>query len=255
MTDNPPLIVAALYKFVPLTDLAHIRARVLDLCRAQHIFGTLLLAPEGLNGTLAGTRAGIDALLLHLRSLPGCADIGHKESPAPTMPFKRLKVRLKKEIVTMGVPDIDPAHIVGTYVAPQDWNALLDDPEIVLIDTRNDFEISYGTFDNAINPATTAFGEFPGWFDTHQPEFAGRKIAMFCTGGIRCEKATAYARSKGFEQVYHLQGGILKYLETVPEKGSKWRGDCFVFDERIALGHGLTPKREERAPDTDHPED
>jgi UPF0176 protein len=238
MTDGP-FIVAALYKFVPVEDVAAVRAHLLEVCRVQQVRGTLLVAPEGLNGTLAGTRVGIDTVLVAIRALPGCAEIEHKESCAVTMPFKRLKVRLKREIVTMGVPDIDPVHRVGTYVEPQQWNALISDPDVVVIDTRNDFEIGHGTFENAINPHTASFGQFPAWFDAQAEQFAGKKIAMFCTGGIRCEKATAYAKSKGFDDVYHLKGGILKYLETMPQNASKWQGDCFVFDERVALGHGL----------------
>jgi UPF0176 protein len=238
MTDAY-FIVAALYKFVHINDVAAVRAQLLDVCKAQNIKGTLLVAPEGLNGTIAGKRTEIDHVLSVLRALPECAELEHKESFAVTMPFKRLKVRLKREIVTMGVPDIDPVHRVGTYVEPQQWNALISDPDIVLIDTRNDFEVAYGTFDQAINPQTTSFRQFPLWFDAHAEEFKGKKIAMFCTGGIRCEKATAYAKSKGFEHVYHLKGGILKYLETMPQEASKWQGDCFVFDERVALGHGL----------------
>jgi UPF0176 protein len=232
-------IVAALYKFVRINDVATVRVQLLDVCKAQHVKGTLLVATEGLNGTIAGKRSQIDHVLSALRALPNCAGLEHKESFAVTMPFKRLKVRLKREIVTMGVPDIDPVHCVGTYVEPQLWNALISDPDVVVIDTRNDFEIGHGTFMNAINPHTASFGQFPSWFDNQAGQFAGKKIAMFCTGGIRCEKATAYAKSKGFDDVYHLKGGILKYLETMPQETSLWQGDCFVFDERVALGHGL----------------
>ncbi len=238
-TMTEPLIVAALYKFARFDTVQEIRTSLLSVCGVNEIKGTLLVAPEGINGTIAGSRGGIDAVLSAIRALPGCASLEYKESFARTMPFKRLKVRLKKEIVTMGVLNIDPRHTVGSYIEPQDWNELLADPDVVVVDTRNDFEISHGTFDNAINPVTNSFGQFPAWFDAHSNDFKGKKIAMFCTGGIRCEKATAYAKSKGFEDVYHLKGGILKYLETVPEDVSLWRGECFVFDERVALGHGL----------------
>jgi UPF0176 protein len=238
MTDAP-IIVAALYKFVSIDDVAAVRASLLALCIEQKIKGTLLVAPEGLNGTIAGVRADIDYVLAAIRALPGYADLEHKESFAAAMPFKRLKVRLKREIVTMGVPDIDPVHRVGNYVAPEDWNSLIAAPDVVVIDTRNDFEVAYGTFENAVNPQTTSFGQFPAWFDAHAEEFKGKKIAMFCTGGIRCEKSTAYAKSKGFEEVYHLKGGILKYLEIMPQEASLWQGSCFVFDERVALRHGL----------------
>ena len=203
--------------------------------------GTLLLAREGINGTIAGSRKGIDAVLAHIRTLPGCTDIEHKESWAPEMPFNRLKVRLKREIVTMGVDDIDPNQIVGTYVEPQDWNDLISDPDTVVIDTRNDYEVSIGTFDGAVDPQTRSFREFPDWLNARHNEFAGKKVAMFCTGGIRCEKATAFARQAGIDDVYHLKGGILKYLELVPRELSKWHGDCFVFDERVSVGHGLEP--------------
>lgn len=234
-------IAAALYKFTPLDDLPGIQAPLAKVCCDAGVKGTLLLANEGINGTIAGTREGIDAVLAHIRTLPGCADIEHKESPSPDMPFLRMKVRLKKEIVTMGVPTVDPTSTVGTYVDPEDWNALISDPDVVLIDTRNDYEVGIGTFEGAINPETETFREFPDWFETFRAENRKPKIAMFCTGGIRCEKSTAYAKSLGIDDVYHLKGGILKYLEHVPEDESKWQGECFVFDSRVSVGHGLKP--------------
>ncbi len=242
MTPSP-YIVAALYKFASLPDFEARQAPLLDMCLSNDIKGTILLASEGINGTIAGSRDGIDAVLDHIRSLPGCRDIEHKESQSDTPPFLRMKVRLKKEIVTMGVPEVDPTQTVGTYVDPADWNALIADPDVILIDTRNDYEVSIGTFKGAINPETQTFREFPSWFRA-QDELApdalkDKKVAMFCTGGIRCEKATAFAKANGLEDVYHLKGGILKYLENIPEDDSLWQGECFVFDERVAVKHGL----------------
>ncbi|UNU41906.1 rhodanese-related sulfurtransferase [Sphingopyxis sp. YF1] len=231
--------VAALYKFAPFDDPAALRQPLLDLCAAQGVKGTLLLAREGVNGTIAGPEAGIAAVVAHIRALPGCADLDVKYSAAAAMPFQRLKVRLKKEIVTMKVPGIDPSRDVGRYVAPADWNAVIADPDTVVIDTRNGFEVGYGSFDGAINPQTKSFGDFPGWWRDHAAEFAGKRVAMFCTGGIRCEKSTAYLRSEGVDDVVHLKGGILAYLEQVPEAASRWHGSCFVFDERVSVGHGL----------------
>ena len=240
MTDTP-VIVAALYRFARLDHYESLRKPLAELCCKAGLKGTLLLAPEGINGTVAGPRAGIDAMLAFLRAQPELAGLDHRESHAGTMPFYRLKVRLKKEIVTMGVPGTDPTHIVGTYVAPEDWNDLIDDPDTVVIDTRNDYEVRVGTFRNAVDPQTKAFHEFPDWVRRNANALDGRKIAMFCTGGIRCEKATAFVRSLGHEAVYHLKGGILNYLETVPEAQSAWRGECFVFDERVSVSHGLRP--------------
>jgi len=240
-TTPGSIVIAALYKFVRLEDPAAVRGPLAKLCCAQGVKGTLLLAREGINGTIAGSRAGIDAILAHIRALPGCAQLEHKESHARDMPFHRMKVRLKREIVTMGVDDIDPNLITGTYVEPEDWNALISDPDTVVIDTRNDYEHAIGTFDGAIDPNTRSFSEFPDWFRSKHNEFAGKKIAMFCTGGIRCEKSTAFARQAGAEEVYHLKGGILKYLELIPREQSKWHGGCFVFDERVSVGHGLEP--------------
>jgi UPF0176 protein len=240
-TTPGSIVIAALYKFVRLEDPAAVRGPLAKLCCAQGVKGTLLLAREGINGTIAGSRDGIDAVLAHIRALPGCAQLEHKESFATDMPFHRMKVRLKREIVTMGVDDIDPNLITGTYVEPEDWNALISDPDTVVIDTRNDYEHAIGTFDGAIDPDTKSFSEFPDWFRSKHNEFAGKKIAMFCTGGIRCEKSTAFARQAGADEVYHLKGGILKYLELIPREQSKWHGGCFVFDERVSVGHGLEP--------------
>ncbi|WJY19260.1 rhodanese-related sulfurtransferase [Alteriqipengyuania flavescens] len=236
--------VAALYRFAPFEDPAAFRAPLLGVCKAAGVRGTILLAKEGVNGTIAGPPEGIDAVLAHIRALPGCAELDVKFSSAKTMPFHRMKVRLKREIVTMGQPHIDPTASVGTYVEPQDWNALIADPDTVVIDTRNDYEVGIGTFEGAIDPATKEFGEFPQWFRDNRAALLGdgdrpRKVAMFCTGGIRCEKSTAFLKSEGVEEVYHLKGGILRYLETVPEEESLWRGECFVFDQRVSLGHGL----------------
>jgi UPF0176 protein len=205
--------------------------------------GTLLLAPEGINGTIAGTPEGIDAVLAHIRTLPDCEGLDVKFSDAATMPFHRMKVRIKREIVTMGEPDIDPRASVGTYVDPQDWNALIADPDTIVIDTRNDYEVAVGTFAGAIDPKTETFRDFPAWFRAERERLLGAgkppKVAMFCTGGIRCEKSTAFLKQEGVEEVYHLKGGILKYLETVPQEVSLWQGECFVFDQRVTIGHGL----------------
>jgi UPF0176 protein len=203
--------------------------------------GSLLLAPEGINGTIAGPRAGIDAVLAAVRALPGCEGLEWKESFAESMPFGRMKVKLKREIVTMGQPDVDPLARVGNYVAARDWNALIADPDTVVIDTRNDYEVAIGTFRGAVDPGTKAFGEFPDWWQENRDRFQGKRIAMFCTGGIRCEKSTNYLLGQGVNQVFHLKGGILKYLEEVPEAESLWQGQCFVFDDRVSVGHGLQP--------------
>jgi UPF0176 protein len=237
--------VAALYCFTPFEDCAAIRAPLAALCCRLSVKGTLLLAREGINGTIAGTDAAIRAVLAHIRALPGCGGLDVKFSTADTMPFHRMKVRIKREIVTMGEPDIDPRASVGTYVAPEDWNALIADPDTVVIDTRNDYEVAAGTFAGAIDPRTRSFREFPAWFRAERERLLGQgrapRVAMFCTGGIRCEKSTAFLKAEGIEEVYHLQGGILKYLETVPEADSLWRGECFVFDQRVTVGHGLAP--------------
>ena len=235
------LVVAALYQFTRFPDPAALQPGLLEVARAHGVKGSLLLAPEGINGTIAGTREGVDAVLAAIRALPGCAGLEWKESPAVSMPFGRMKVRLKREIVTMGQPDVDPLARVGNYVAPADWNALISDPDTVVIDTRNDYEVAIGTFQGAVDPGTRAFGEFPDWWQANRDRFAGKRIAMFCTGGIRCEKSTNYLLGQGVNQVYHLKGGILKYLEEVPEGESLWQGQCFVFDDRVSVGHGLVP--------------
>ncbi|OXT00704.1 hypothetical protein B7H23_11495 [Notoacmeibacter marinus] len=236
-----PVRICALYCFTRVEDAPILRERLLKLCEAQGIRGTLLIAKEGVNGTVAGADDAIDALLAELDDALDFSRAEIKFAREATMPFHRLKVRLKKEIVTMGVDDLDPVHGAGTHLSPAEWNALLADPETVVIDTRNDYETALGTFDKAIDPATATFREFPEWAARHDNELRGRKLAMFCTGGIRCEKATAYMKALGHEEVYHLKGGILAYLEEVPEKESRWQGDCFVFDERVAVGHGLAP--------------
>jgi UPF0176 protein len=231
--------VAALYHFTRFDDPASLRDPLLALCSAHKIGGTLLLAREGINGTIAGTREGLDAVLGHIRALPGCADLEHKESTSDVPPFNRMKVRLKKEIVTMGQPDVDPMAGTGHYVAPADWNELIKSPDVAVIDTRNDYEVAIGTFDGAIDPQTKSFGEFPAWWQENKDRFHNKKIAMFCTGGIRCEKSTNFLIGQGVEDVYHLKGGILKYLEEVPQDDSTWDGECFVFDARVSVGHGL----------------
>ncbi|MCC0029390.1 MAG: rhodanese-related sulfurtransferase [Brucellaceae bacterium] len=234
-----PFKVAALYRFTPVNEPARLRDPVHDFCVQNGIRGTLLLADEGINGTVAGTGAAIDALIAMLRAMPEFADLEVKYSTAAEMPFHRMKVRLKREIVTMGVDGIDPLETVGTYVAPGDWNALISDPETVVVDTRNSYETKLGTFRNALDPQTLTFREFPDWVKRNRNVLAGRKVAMYCTGGIRCEKATALAKSLGLDEVFHLKGGILKYLEDVPAEDSLWDGECFVFDERVSVGHGL----------------
>lgn len=234
-----PIAVSAFYKFVALADPASLRAPLLDAALRNGIKGTILLAPEGINGTIAGEAAQLAAMMAFIRSHPEFHDLDSKESHADEMPFGRMKVRLKKEIVTMGVPDVSPAHLVGTYVNPEGWNALITDPDVLVIDTRNSFEVQAGSFARAIDPGTQSFGEFPAYVEKALAGQEQRRIAMFCTGGIRCEKATSYLRQKGFENVFHLKGGILKYLETIPPEQSLWQGSCFVFDEREGLTHGL----------------
>jgi UPF0176 protein len=236
-------LTAALYQFVDLPDYAALREPLLACCEAHQVKGTVLLAREGVNGTIAGPAVGVYAVLAHLRADPRLAGLPHKESWSDKPPFLRMKVRLKKEIVTLRVPELDPNKTVGHYVKAQDWNALLAEPGVVLIDTRNDYEVAIGTFKGAVDPDIKTFTELPAWLDAH-PELlgaAGTKIAMFCTGGIRCEKSTALLKMRGFDEVYHLEGGILKYLETVPADQSQWQGECFVFDERVSVGQGLQP--------------
>ena len=246
LSQSPlPTVVAALYKFTRFDDCESLRQSLNSLCSQHGVRGTLLLAPEGINGTIAGSKEAISVVLEHIRALPGCFDLDVKLSTSAAMPFHRMKVRVKREIVTMGQDGVDPSAGAGTYVEPADWNALISDPDTIVIDTRNDYEVSVGTFAGAINPQTVSFRDFPAWFRASRETLLGQerqpKVAMFCTGGIRCEKSTAFLRSEGVDEVHHLKGGILKYLETVPEAESLWRGECFVFDERVAVGHGLMP--------------
>ncbi|KTT45809.1 hypothetical protein RSA46_05470 [Pseudomonas oryzihabitans] len=237
MSDT--IVVAALYKFVTLDDYVQLREPLLQTLLAHDVKGTLLLAEEGINGTVSGSRAGIDAVLAWLRADPRLVDIDHKESYCAEQPFYRTKVKLKKEIVTLGVPGVDPNQRVGTYVEPQDWNALVDDPEVLVIDTRNDYEVGIGSFKGAIDPKTKSFRDFPAYIREHFDPARHKKVAMFCTGGIRCEKASSFMLQEGFPEVFHLKGGILKYLEEVPAAESRWEGECFVFDNRVTVTHEL----------------
>lgn len=232
-------VVCALYKFVELKHYLALRQPLQDLMEKHHIRGTLLLASEGINGTVAADRKGIDTLLTWLNADTALKGIVHKESLSDSQPFNRTKVKLKKEIVTLGIEGIDPRHVVGTYVKPAAWNDLIADPEVLVVDTRNDYEIEIGTFKGAINPNTDTFREFPDYVKNNMDPTKHKKVAMFCTGGIRCEKSTAYMKQQGFEEVYHLEGGILKYLEEVPQQDSLWQGDCYVFDGRVAVNHQL----------------
>jgi len=232
-------LVAALYKFVRLPEYEALQAPIAEICSENNVKGTLLLAAEGINGTIAGPEEGLRNVLAYLGAIPAFEGLVHKESWAEKEPFLRMKVRLKKEIVTMGVEGIDPNKVVGTYVKPEDWNALISDPDTILVDTRNDYEVAIGTFKGAVDPKTKSFREFPAWTEENKDLFKKPKIAMFCTGGIRCEKSTAFMKEQGYEEVYHLEGGILKYLEEIPEAESLWEGDCFVFDERVSVRHGL----------------
>lgn len=238
MTDQK-IVVCALYHFVRFDDFESFQMPLLALMKQHQVKGTLLLAPEGINGTIAGPRAGIDSILDWLKSDPRFSSLDHKESYDDFCPFYRSKVKLKKEIVTMGVEGIDPNRKVGTHIPPAEWNELISDPEVLLIDTRNDYEVEIGTFKNALNPNTTTFREFPDYVRSNLDPARHKKIAMFCTGGIRCEKSTAYLKESGFEEVYHLQGGILKYLEEIPVEESLWQGECFVFDNRVSVNHDL----------------
>ena len=235
------IVVVALYKFVTLEDFEALREPLLDTMNEQGVKGTLLLALEGINGTVAGTREGTAALLEWLRRDARLGDLDWKESFCEEMPFYRTKVKLKKEIVTIGQPGISPNERVGTYVEPKDWNALISDPEVLLIDTRNDYEVSIGTFEGAIDPQTKTFREFPEYVRQQFDPQKHKKVAMFCTGGIRCEKASSFMLKEGFDEVYHLKGGILKYLEEVPVEETKWQGECFVFDNRVTVRHDLAP--------------
>ena len=253
MSHPQPAVICALYKFVALADFREIRQPLLEFCIDQGIKGTLLLAREGINGTICGTRAAIDRLLDYLRCDPRFADIEHKESFDGGQAFYRMKVKLKKEIVTMGVPGIDPNHVVGTYVEPADWNALISDPAVTVVDTRNYYEFDIGSFANAINPQTETFRQFPDYVAKNLDPQKHRKVAMFCTGGIRCEKSTAYLKQQGFDEVYHLKGGILRYLQEVPKEKSLWRGECFVFDNRVAVNHDLEKGRYDQCHGCRHP--
>lgn len=236
------ILIATFYKFAPLDDYRALREPLLAQCEKNGLRGTILLAEEGVNGTIAGERSGVCDLLDFLREDPRLGDLQHKESTADTIPFHRMKVRLKKEIVTLGMPDIDPPEQAGEYVSSKDWNTLVSNPEVVLIDARNDYEVSVGKFQGAMNPETSSFRKFPEWL-TMQEALREEKppVAMYCTGGIRCEKSTALLREHGFEKVYHLEGGILKYLEEVPPEESLWEGECFVFDDRVSVDHALKP--------------
>jgi UPF0176 protein len=238
-------LTAAFYQFVSLPDYAALQPPLLACCEAHNVKGMVLLATEGINGTIAGPPDGVHAVLAWLRSDPRLAGLQHKEALATSAPFYRMKVRLKREIVTLGVPEANPNTRAGQYVKPEDWNQLIRDPNVVVVDTRNDYEVAIGSFAGALNPHTRSFAELPQWVDQARADgqpLAGKpKVAMFCTGGIRCEKSTALLRAQGFDEVYHLEGGILKYLETVPEADSLWQGQCFVFDERVSVGHGLVP--------------
>ncbi|MXO75035.1 rhodanese-related sulfurtransferase [Altererythrobacter aerius] len=249
MTDSRPgphpVCVAALYHFTPMEDCARLQAGLRRACRDNGVRGTLLLAPEGINGTIAGPDQGIANVLDHIRALPGCGGLDVKYSRAEAMPFHRMKVRIKAEIVTMGQPGIDPAANAGTYVSPLEWNALIDDPDTIVIDTRNAYEVAIGSFAGAVDPGTETFRDFPAWYAREREALLGggipRKVAMFCTGGIRCEKASAWLKTQGLDDVYHLKGGVLAYLEQVSPADSRWKGECFVFDQRVSVGHGLTP--------------
>lgn len=231
--------IAALYHFTPLSDLADLQQAIRAACEKFEIKGTLLIAKEGINGTIAGSASSIDAILEYLKSRPEFMGLEAKFSHSPDAPFGKLKVRLKREIVTMGQPDVDPLGSVGHYVEPQDWNEFISADDVVVIDTRNDYEVAIGTFEGAIDPQTKSFREFPAWWEQNKDRLANQRIAMFCTGGIRCEKSTSYLKGQGIEDVYHLKGGILKYLEEIPEEQTTWQGECFVFDSRVSVGHGL----------------
>ncbi len=247
------VVVATFYKFVKLPDFAEKQQPLLSYCQAQGIKGTILLAQEGINGTIAGSRHSINSVLSFLRSDPRLADLEHKEALTDSPPFQRMKVRLKKEIVTIGLPEVDPSQKVGTYVSPKDWNAIISDPQVTVIDTRNNYEVSIGTFKGAQNPNTASFRQFPDYVRKQLDPSKHKKVALFCTGGIRCEKASAFMLSQGFEQVYHLKGGILKYLEEVPKQESLWEGECFVFDERVAVSHGLESGKHQLCASCGHP--
>lgn len=235
------ITIAALYHFARVENPAALRPDLAEVCAQNGVRGSLLLAREGINGTIAGSAGGIATTLAYIRALDGFAALEHKESFAEVMPFGRMKVKLKREIVTMGIPDVDPIARVGSYVAPQDWNALITSDDVAVIDTRNDYEVGIGTFKGAVDPNIRSFRDFPAWWAAHKDDYRGKRIAMFCTGGIRCEKSTNYLLSQGVNEVFHLKGGILKYLEDVPAEQSLWDGECYVFDGRVSVGHGLKP--------------
>lgn len=241
--NNLSVVIAAFYQFRMLDNHAAIKLPLLAFCKEHGLKGTILLAREGINSTISGTREGIDALFAHLGEVYGIVDLVIKESYAEQQPFAKMKVRLKKEIVAMGVTDLDVDRYCGTYVAPKDWDALIADPDVVVVDTRNDYEVMIGTFENAVNPDTKRFRDFPQWADENLKD-KSKKIAMFCTGGIRCEKSTSYLKSQGFDEVYHLQGGILQYFEDTQNHSKKWQGGCFIFDERAVLDENLQPMTE-----------
>ena len=253
MLNNMSYFIATFYKFVPISELETTRKQILAWCQTKQIKGTIILAEEGINGTVAGTAEAIADLLASLRSLAGFADLEAKKSTSTKLPFAKLKVKIKPEIVTLGLPQVNPTQQVGTYVAPQDWNEVISDPEVVVIDTRNDYEVEIGSFKRANNPQTESFREFPEYVARNLDPQEHPKVAMFCTGGIRCEKASSYLLSQGFEEVYHLQGGILKYLAEVPPQESMWMGECFVFDERVAVKEGLEPGSHELCYACGHP--
>ncbi|WP_153768336.1 rhodanese-related sulfurtransferase [Labrenzia sp. CE80] len=236
------ILIAALYKFAPLDDHEARRDPLKKFCEDRDVRGSILLASEGINGTICGPEVGVRDVLAHLRSDPRLAELEHKEAWSDRHVFKRMKVRLKQEIVRLAVDGIDPNEIVGTYVKPENWNELISDPDVVVIDTRNDYEFAFGTFENALNPETQSFREFPDWVREAVALESKPKVAMFCTGGIRCEKATSLLKREGFDEVFHLEGGILNYLEKVPEEQSMWKGECFVFDDRVSVDHQLQPK-------------
>jgi UPF0176 protein len=245
--------VSTFYKFVAVEAPAALQSELLALCARHGIKGTILVAPEGINATISGSAEAIAAVLQWLRADARFAGLVSKESFTGTQPFKRMKVRLKKEIVTLGAPEADPSKQVGTYIAPEKWNDLISQPGVLLLDTRNDYEVKIGTFKNAIDPDIKTFGQFRDYVRTHLDPERNRRVAMFCTGGIRCEKSTAYLLAHGFDEVYHLEGGILKYLETVPKDESLWQGECFVFDQRVALDHGVVVGTHVMCPKCGHP--
>ena len=241
MGESVAVVISTFYRFAALPDFRSLREPLREEMLGNDVRGTVLLAAEGINGTVAGPRAGIDAVLGWIRGDSRLAELRSRESCSGENPFYRTRVKLKKEIVTMGAPDIDPRQMAGTYVTPEQWNELIDDPEVLVLDTRNQYEIAIGTFENAVDPATASFREFPDYVRQNLNPEKHRKVAMFCTGGIRCEKSTAYLKQQGFDEVYHLQGGILNYLERIAPENSRWRGECFVFDNRVTVDHQLEP--------------